>query len=186
MSLVSKVVKGKRKIYSAQSPQNLVSIFEKTQKEFAGSLEYYFELFKKKRQEPRLQSIHGKNFSLSVFDDVLKSLSDGEYHYRYSARKHFQDDESYNTRRSLGDKKGIQFLSITNHLLHTSQKNSLNHENRCIPREFDLFEDNISKVIYKDKVAIIDYDNNVSFVIEDQKFAEFETKIFKLLFKKLQ
>jgi len=55
-----------------------------------------------------------------------------------------------------------------------------------IPKLYDLFEDNISKIIYANKVAIIDYESETSFIIENKKLADFEKKIFKLLFKYLR
>lgn len=186
LSLVSSVIKGKRKVYTAENPKYLIDIFKKNQSHFEQALDHYSSLFEKQTHTPELRTIHGKRFSLSVFDDVLLSLSEGDCFYRYSSRNVFQKDSLYNNRREKWDIIGIQMLSITNHLLWSQQQDSLNHETKIIPPEFDLFEDNISKVIYKDKVAIIDYDNEVSFVIQDKKFAEFETKIFQLLFKKLQ
>ena len=56
----------------------------------------------------------------------------------------------------------------------------------AIPKKYDLFDDNISKIIYGNKVAIIDYSTETSFIIENKKFADFEKKIFKLLFKYLR
>jgi hypothetical protein len=52
-----------------------------------------------------------------------------------------------------------------------------------IPKNFDLFEDNVSKIIYKNKVAIVDYNSLSGFIIENRLFAKFEEKLFKLLFK---
>jgi len=52
-----------------------------------------------------------------------------------------------------------------------------------IPKKIDLFEDNITKIIYANKVAIIDYNTNESFIIESEIFAVFEKKLFKMLFK---
>jgi len=67
-----------------------------------------------------------------------------------------------------------------------SNKKVLNREMIGIPKKYDLFEDNITKVIYGNKVAIFDYNSETSFVIENKKFADFEKKIFKLLFKYLR
>jgi hypothetical protein len=77
-------------------------------------------------------------------------------------------------------------MSITNETQLKNHPKSLHHELRAIPKSYDLFDDNISKVIYKDKVAIIDYNSETSFVVEDKKFAEFERKIFKLLYRYLK
>ncbi len=65
-------------------------------------------------------------------------------------------------------------------------KKKLNREMVAIPKKYDLFEDNVTKVIYGNKVAILDYNSDTSFVIENQKFADFERKIFKLLYKYLR
>lgn len=55
-----------------------------------------------------------------------------------------------------------------------------------IPKGFDLFEDNISKVIYGSKVGVIDYNTETAFIIESAVFANFERKIFELLFRFLR
>lgn len=55
-----------------------------------------------------------------------------------------------------------------------------------IPKSYDLFEDNITKLIYDGKVAIIDYDTQTGWIIEDARFARYEEKIFHLLFKLLK
>ena len=82
--------------------------------------------------------------------------------------------------------KQIQLMTITNEEQFKNASKSLHQETRKIPQSFDLFEDNISKVIYADKVAIIDYNSETSFVIENVQFAEFEKKIFRLLYKFLK
>ena len=62
----------------------------------------------------------------------------------------------------------------------------LDKEVVIIPPKFDIFEDNITKIIYSNKVAIIDYNTLESFIIESEIFAHFEKKIFMLLFKFLK
>ena len=57
---------------------------------------------------------------------------------------------------------------------------------RTIPKEFDLFEDNVSMVIYGNKTAHIDYNSKTSSVVESEKIARFQEKLFKLLWKKLE
>ena len=55
-----------------------------------------------------------------------------------------------------------------------------------IPREFDLFEYDITKSIRDDTVAIVDYETLETFVIKNRQFAQLEQKIFDLLFSKLK
>jgi hypothetical protein len=57
---------------------------------------------------------------------------------------------------------------------------------KAIYKKYDLFEDDILKIIYKDKVAIINYNTDQGFIIENPIFANFERKLFKLLFQFLK
>jgi len=121
-----------------------------------------------------------------IFYDVVQTLNSWETYYRYSSRKHDNLKgflwENY---KKLRDKKEIQRLVITSDELKNLKeewRKKLDREIRAIPKYYDLFDDNISKIIYANKVAIIDFNTDTSFIIENKKFADFEKKIFKLLF----
>jgi len=125
-----------------------------------------------------------------IFYDVVETLWHWETYYRYSSRKHDNLrgflSEDYKKKR---DQKEIQRLVITSDELKKMKEkwqNKLWREMVAIPKLYDLFEDNISKIIYANKIAIIDYESETSFIIENQKLADFEKKIFKLLFKYLR
>lgn len=55
-----------------------------------------------------------------------------------------------------------------------------------IPGSFDQFDDDITKVIYGNKVAVIDYNSQMAWIIDDARFAQYEGKIFRLLHKLLR
>lgn len=117
---------------------------------------------------------------------MVNSLDVGETYMRYSSRTTDQGVEKYAYYRKIRDKKEIQRLIITSEENASKKPKRLNHEVLTIPKDFDLFDDNISKIIYKNKVAIIDYNTMTSFVVEDAKFARFEAKLFRLLFRYLK
>jgi hypothetical protein len=50
-------------------------------------------------------------------------------------------------------------MVITNEYLNSLKPNKMEKEVVVIPKSFDLFEDNITKIIYANKVAIIDYNS---------------------------
>jgi len=77
-------------------------------------------------------------------------------------------------------------MVITNDYLNSLKEKKLEKEVVIIPRKIDIFEDNITKIIYANKVAIIDYNTEECFIIESKIFADFEKKLFKLLFKFLR
>ncbi len=184
--LVSEVIKGKRKIYQAESPEHLKNIFQRTQSDFEKVFTSLKSLHETAKSRPILTSIEGENFGKFIFEDVAYSLDTWDTYLRYSARNTNQWIEKYDTYRKIRDEKEIQRLIITSEESIKNKPSRLDHEVCSIPENFDLFDDNISKVIYKDKVAIIDYNTQTSFVIEDEKFARFEAKIFRLLFKFLK
>ena len=189
-NLIGQTIKGKRKLFFAENPENLENIFEEKKFQFQNTLKIMKEKYNKKANTPWLKTFHTRNGLKIIFDDVVKTLKKWELYYRYSSRKEnymkwFLGENYTNVR----DKKEIQRLVITSdELMKLKEKKSkkLNREIRAIPKKYDLFEDNISKVIYANKVAIIDYNTDTSFIVENKKFAEFEKKIFKLLFKFLK
>lgn len=185
--LVSEVVKGKRKLYKAESPENLENIFEKTKLDFQEALSELKKEHQHDKKKPILKSVEWENFNKIIFEDVANSLDFWETYMRYSSRDYDnQPAEKYVNYRKIRDEKEIQRLIITSETNAQKKKKSINHELLAIPSSYDLFDDNISKVIYKNKVAIIDYNTQTSFIIEDEKFAQFEAKLFKLLFKYLR
>jgi len=87
--------------------------------------------------------------------------------------------------RSVRDKKGLERLIITNESTRGLHVKRLGREVKAVPADFDLFEYNISQLIYGNKVSLIDYNTKTAITIENAMIAEFQKKIFKLLFKKL-
>jgi hypothetical protein len=75
---------------------------------------------------------------------------------------------------------------ITNEYLTSLKTKKLDKDVVVIPKKIDEFEDNITKLIYANKVAIIDFNTDESFIIESEVFASFERKLFKMLFKFLK
>jgi hypothetical protein len=54
-----------------------------------------------------------------------------------------------------------------------------------IPKEYDEFDQDVTMTIYGDKVAYIDYSSESSIIIDNPMIADFQKKLFKLLYKKL-
>lgn len=54
-----------------------------------------------------------------------------------------------------------------------------------IPKEYDEFNQDVTMTIYGDKVAFIDFGQENSIIIENPMIADFQKKLFRLLYKKL-
>jgi hypothetical protein len=66
------------------------------------------------------------------------------------------------------------------------KKPRLERELRIIPKNIDDFQDNIFMTIYANKVAFVDFNTETSILIENKDIADFQKKLFKLLFKSLK
>ncbi len=188
--LIWETIRGKRKYYFAENPENLENIFYEQKRAFQSTISLLKEKYEKKQSKPELRIFYTQEAMKHIFYDVVETLKVWETYYRYSSRKneHLRGflSNDYKTKR---DKKEIQRMVITSDELKKVKENWANKLNReivSIPKKYDLFEDNISKIIYANKVAIIDYDTQTSFIIENKKLADFEKKLFKLLFSYLR
>lgn len=184
---VSKVKQGKRDLYVAESPERLLGLYESKQEQIRNSLG---ELQKKHEtrvsKKPIIKTFEGRAGLENVFDDVALTLPQNGTYFRYSAKTtrsvpSFKDTKYY----ELRDKKKLERLAITSSEKHTNKKSKLDRHTKAIPKEFDLFDDNVSLLIYGDKTAYVDYNTNTSFVIESPVIAKFQEKLFKLLWKEL-
>jgi len=126
---------------------------------------------------------HGIRF---VFDDVIHTLPPGSEFYRYSSRKNTSTKNFENTMYARHrDKRKIERLVITSQAKAKLKKPKLERAIKVIPDTVDLFEDDVSLIIYGPKLAYLDYSSKTSFIIESEKIASFQKKLFKLLWKQL-
>ena len=56
---------------------------------------------------------------------------------------------------------------------------------KFVPKNYGLFDYDITEILYGDKIAFIDYNTETGLIIENPVIAEFQKKIFKLLYDKL-
>lgn len=189
--LIGETIRGKRKYFFAENPENLENIFYEQKLSFQNTVSFLKEKYKKQEAKPELRTFYTQEAMKHIFYDVVDTLQKGDTYYRYSSRKHdvlrgFLSPEY----KRIRDEKEIQRMIITSDelkkLKEAEKEKKLWREMVGIPKKYDLFEDNIGKIIYGNKVAVLDYNTNTSFIIENKKFAQFEKKIFKLLFSYLR
>ncbi|MDD2566278.1 MAG: helix-turn-helix domain-containing protein [Candidatus Gracilibacteria bacterium] len=183
--LISEVLKGKRKVFKAESPEHLKNLFDNLSKNFNYMIPELQDIYEATDSRPSIKILEGKKGIKDVFEDILITLKKGETYYRYSSRTNFEGFLPSNY-KEIRDKKQIQRLIITSENKSKTKTSSLDREVVYIPKSFDLFEDNIAKMIYANKIAIIDYNTMTSFIIENKLLAKFEEKVFKILFKFLR
>ena len=137
--------------------------------------------------QPAFRFLEGKKGIRFVFHDLVHSLNKGEIFYKYSSRKSTKlpDDCLPKGYRALRDKKQLERFVITSEQLKSIKKKRLERSIKTIPTDFDLFEYDITQLIYKNKIAFIDYSSMTAILIESPLLASFQKRLFQLLYKLL-
>ena len=187
--LVTSAPKGKLVYYVAESPEKLTLLLENTKTILQDTvIPELVGLFQSVSQKPIVKVLQGESGISFVFEDILNSLKKGEMYYRYSSVKDSVYDgtkylpKDYAKRRK---QKNIGRLVITSEKVSKRFGADMDREEKIIPAKYDTFDDNIAQYIYANKVAFVDYGSESALIIENPSMAQFQRKIFKLLYAKL-
>lgn len=185
--LVATTKKGKRTLYAALSPEKLASLLSDMNADLENVLPEMLSLFEKKEKRPLVTFLEGRDGIRTVFRDIAVTLKKGDVFYRYSSSKKPREKNYYvpHDYVKLRDQKQLERFVITNAVAEERKKPRLEKSVKIVPKSFDLFEYDTTELIYADKIAFVDYNTETAITIENQKLAQFQKKIFKLLFMKL-
>lgn len=185
--LVTASPKGARRIYVPESPDKLSGIFRRMEDGLISSIEDLHKLYSgPKHAKPSIVYSTGDKAVRSGLRDVIETLRKGEVYYRYSPGYELFDRSRFLPKKyeAMRDKKQLERFIITNDD-GKKHRTVLGRYTKAVPRSFDLFNDRIGLVVYGNKVLILDYESKSAITITHAKFAEFQKKIFKLLYSKL-
>ena len=188
--LVSAAPKGRRTLYAAESPEKLAGLARELQDELGRFLPPLLERHRARRRRPVVTYGEGKEAITSVLTDLVTSLKKGEVYYRYSSNKYVEDYNRYwryypKNYRELRDKKELQRFVITSEASKRLSREYLTRAIKAVPARHSLFEYNITTLIYGDKLAYLDFTNETALVIENRAVAEFQKKLFQILYDRL-
>lgn len=187
LGLVSEFKQGKRVHFNAQPPSILRNLLTNTLAELEQALPILTQNYEAGRGQQQVSIFEGKENIKHLFSDLIHTLKKGEVFYRYSARKESLDGEKYLPLgyRAMRDAKQLQRFVITNSTTAKHKRPRLERAIKIIPEKFGLFGDNVTIIIYSNKVATIDYSTETATVIDNPKIASFQKKLFKILFELL-
>lgn len=188
-SLVSKTPRGKRILYAAEPPEKLELLIQNISNEFGAILPKLKDRQPRNNIRPIVKFLEGRKGIVAVYDDIAASLKRGETFYRYSSAKTSRERNRYvsPTYVSTRDSKRLERYVITNSRTE-KEKNKrprLERYIKTVPPSFDLFEFDVTLLIYGSKIALVDYNSETAVIIENPVIASFQKKIFQLLFKLL-
>lgn len=180
---------GKRYYYHVTSPEKLKEKIHQISQMADQILPELTALYQKTQDAPILSIKEGIDGIKSIHKDLVESVPKWGIYYRYSSPRREYDGRSFYVPENyfeMQKKKEIERIVITSASKKKFRLWNPNREVIAIPESFDTFDDNITKLIYANKVAIIDYDSQIGWVIENEWFARYEEKIFRLLAKLLK
>lgn len=187
MWLISTIIVWKRKYFIAENPKILQTYFQNLKNDYESYIPQIENMYSNNFSRPVFKHSSWKTAIRNIFLDIAHTLEVWGTFYRYSARNNVWETsipmKEYEKYKLIRKKKQLQRMVITNTYLDNLKEKKLDKDVVVVSEKFDLFEDNITKIIYAHKVAIIDYNTEECFVIESAVFAWFEKKIFLLLFK---
>jgi len=185
--IVTESFKGKLKYFVAESPEKLESLLESVKKDFKQLIPELKDVYDYQKKRPNVKYLDGKKGIRFVFEDIIRTLKKGDIFYRYSSARSFPKGKGYLPKdyRRIRDSKKLERFVITNKSQVEEKKPRMERAMKIVPSEFDLFDYNITQLIYADKIAFVDYNTETALIIENPVIAEFQRKIFKLLYHKL-
>ena len=185
--LIIVVTRGKRKKYIAASPERVSDIFAQLSNEMNAALPELRREYRRSKEKPVIVHYEGKTGVTSVFADLVESSKRGETFYRYSSEKDLAHTNTYLPRdyRKVRDEKKLERFVITAPRVGRGKQSRMERAMKYIPEGFDLFDQDVIELIYANKVAFIDLNTENSFVIESAPLADFQKKLFRLLYQKL-
>lgn len=186
--LVAESRHGKRKTFIAESPRQLERLVDVLKGEVHEHLPGLMDLYNSSQTKPTVHYFEGDSGIRHVFADLVATVKKGEVYYRYESPKNYHSVRKYMPKEyitRIRDKGEVGRYIITNKITGDQKRPRLNRSIKVVPPQYDLFVYDISQIIYGTKVAFVDYRSKTVTLIDSPIFAEFQRKIFKLLFDKL-
>ena len=183
--LVTRQPRGKRVYYQAEPPARLKHLLESLHSELDTLLPELEQEHGARGVRPTVKYLDGPKAITFILSDIVHTLKRGEVFYRYSASKTWTRTRANFLPReylAMRDQKALQRFVITNAAMARARKRDLNRAEKIVPEKYGLFEDNVTQIIYGNKVAFIDYNTQTVVLIENPIIAQFQTKLFTMTY----
>ena len=186
--LVAESRHGRRKVYMAESPRRLEKIADNIKVDVQRQIPELLQIYNSSETKPAVSYFEGERGIRHVYEDLVATCKKGDIFYRYESPRNYRATRKYIPHAYLErirDRVEVERLIITNEITRQQKKRRLGRLIKVVPPKYDLFDYDITQLIYGDKVAFIDFRSETVTLIDSPIFAEFQKKIFKLLFDKL-
>lgn len=179
----------KRKIYNPAQPEIINQEYEKILKNQRNLVEELNDKYSNLTKKTNVIFKKWLKWIHNVYNDIVNSLDKWDVFYRITSEI---DVDKINNHyipkwyKDKRDKKEIERYIIMSDKTASLKKPKLEREIKIIDSREEKFDDNIIFTIYADKVSYVDFNTETSILIESKEIADFQKKVFKLLFKNLK
>lgn len=189
--LIAKQKIGQRVVYMAENPAQLKTLADKIVDDIESISDELFLTYRNSKRRPVIYTFEGKEGIKRVYEEMMSLCKKGDVIYRYESPSDHHKNKRYYPKAYIDKATGprdslIEKFVITNEKTHKTRRQRLERQSKFIPAKFDLFEYDITQLIYHNRVVFIDYKRETANVIESKRYAEFQRQLFKLLFNNLQ
>jgi len=188
-NIVSKTKVGKRTYYVAENPEYLGQLVTELKTELEKIIPELKQFYEGSKNKPSIGFFEGKKAIQHIYEDMIRRSKKGGSVYRYESPRDYLAIGNYYPalywKHATGPDSDIEKYVITNEETFLKRRQRLSRHTKVIPAEYDTFDYNITQLIYADTVAFIDFDTETATIIKNKRFADFQLKLFKMLFKKL-
>ena len=184
--VVSEKKFGKRSFFVAENRHRITELFahevgkikrleknsaERSRKNSMGAIRYF----------------EGEGSVADVFNDLIQHSKRGDIFYRYTSEKDMSEVNRLLPRdyRLKRDAKRLERLVISNPESGKQKRNRLERFIKYLGSEKESFRQNAIQLIYGHRIAFIDLGTFRAFIIENRALADFQTTIFRALYKRL-
>ncbi len=186
--VVEREVMGKRFRYTAAHPSAFSALLKTMDDALVTTISELERTFRRRSGSsvPKVRVMHGPNASVALYTEVAEILPKNGIYFRYSSRAEKRDKiGNLGAYHRLRDEKRIERMVITNEDLAKIATEKVGRDLVALPAPFP-FKQNFQKIIYADRVAIVDIETDTVCVIESALLASFEEAIFRCLFNFLR
>lgn len=179
----------KRKLYLPASPTKIEDAYREMEEKNKWSINALIEKYSYLDKKPSVVYNEWKKWIKNVFNDIVDSQNKWDVFYRITSEI---DTDKINREylpknyREKRDKKELERYVIMSSKAAKNKKQRPERDLIVIPEKLDEFEDNVFMSIYANKLAYIDFNSESSIIIENKQIADFQKKLFRLLFKSLK
>ncbi len=183
--LISQTKKGKKTLFVAESPENLVSLSAKRYQALKEALPELKSIYNLSPTKPKLRFLEGRDGYLAVYDAILKEkpkefLAIASYsdHLKHVDQEY--EDNWTKTRVKLGIKlRWLDFKNeITTQLANEGTKAL--REIKFLPKDYPFTS---TMFMYNDKIVVVSGKQKefLALVVENQEFYQMFKQLFEML-----